>query len=297
MSPGSVDYKVAAFLDTNIMLECRQLAELPWEEIDAEGPILALVTPTTRAEIDKKKQDGRVGKTARAFNRLIGPLATGRPPIVIREARPRVELALARAGRIPWDAHDGLDREQPDARIVAEAIHAVLDESTLRIVVSHDINPLALATAHGLSALHVTDAWLRPPEPSPADKEIQRLKDRLRALEATEPKLRIKITAPTESPVNVFRVEDLPYGDRRAIERRILAHRQRRDFSDPAYLLRGEVQEPPDSYRREKLPAYLDRYAWHIERMFNQVRFGVEVENTNEALSCDEVCKIPIVGS
>ena len=40
------DFKVKAFLDANIILECRPLTELPWREIDAEGPIIVLITPT-----------------------------------------------------------------------------------------------------------------------------------------------------------------------------------------------------------------------------------------------------------
>jgi hypothetical protein len=37
------DYIAKAFLDANIILECRPLAELPWQEINADGPILALM--------------------------------------------------------------------------------------------------------------------------------------------------------------------------------------------------------------------------------------------------------------
>ncbi|WP_042775881.1 hypothetical protein [Sinorhizobium fredii] len=77
------EYKVKAFLDANIIREGRPLSELPWQEIDADGPILALLTPTAIKEIDSKKHDGRTGRVARAFNRLFSPVAAGGPPIVV----------------------------------------------------------------------------------------------------------------------------------------------------------------------------------------------------------------------
>ena len=115
------NYKVKAFLDTNIILEGRPLPELPWEEIDIAGPILALITPTAIREIDSKKQDGRIGKRAREFNRMIASVAAGGPPIVIRESAPRVDLALSRALRIPWDKHDDLDPDDGDSLDLAPA--------------------------------------------------------------------------------------------------------------------------------------------------------------------------------
>ena len=60
-----------AFLDTNVILEGKPLAELPWSDIDPRGPILVLLTTTVLSEVDSKKRDGRLGVHARKFNRLL----------------------------------------------------------------------------------------------------------------------------------------------------------------------------------------------------------------------------------
>lgn len=186
-------YKVKAFLDTNIILEGRPLAELPWEEIDTDGPILALMTPTAIKEIDSKKQDGRIGKRARAFNRLIAPVAAGGAPIIIRESAPRVELALSRAVRIKWDQHDDLDPGDGDSCIVAEVLHARDMSAHGKLLVSHDIKPIAFASNYDLPTLHVSDSWLRQPEPHPKDREIQKLNQELAQHREKEPAFEIGV--------------------------------------------------------------------------------------------------------
>lgn len=215
------DYKVKAFLDTNVILEGRPLEELPWQEIDAEGPILALMTPTAIKEIDSKKQDGRVGKRARAFNRLIAPVAAGGLPILIRESAPRVELALSRAVRIPWDLYDDLDPEDGDSRIVAEVLHAKDISAAGKLIVSHDIKPIAFASGYDVSTLHVSDSWLRQLEPHPKDRQIQKLNHQLAQYQAAEPTLEFSIELIEPEPISLVRIEDLSDAERHTIHSRI----------------------------------------------------------------------------
>ena len=165
------EYKVKAFLDTNIILEGRALAELPWEEIHALGPIIALITPTAIKEVDSKKQDGRIGRRAREFNKLIAPVAAGGPPIVIHESGPRVELALSYSVRIPWNLHDDLDPDDGDSRIVAEMLHAREITDAGKLLISQDIKPIALAANYDLETKHVSEKWLRQMEPAPPTRK------------------------------------------------------------------------------------------------------------------------------
>lgn len=70
--PESTD-ELVAFLDENIVLEGKPVADLPWTEIVTAGLISTLIVPKAMEEIDAKKRDGRLGPHARAFNRLIAP--------------------------------------------------------------------------------------------------------------------------------------------------------------------------------------------------------------------------------
>jgi len=227
------DYKVKAFLDTNIILEGRPLAELPWQEIDADGPILALVTPTAIKEIDSKKQDGRIGKRAREFNRLIASVAAGGPPVVIRESAPHVELALSRAVRIPWDQHDDLDPDDGDSCIVAEVLHAKDMSAAGKLIVSHDIKPIAFASNYDVPTLHVSESWLRQPEPHPKDREVQKLKHQLTQYQVAEPTFEISIDVIEAEPVELVRIEDLSDAECATIHSRI------HDLNPPEDQARG----------------------------------------------------------
>src|SRR5438477_194803 len=176
-------FNTYVFLDTNIILEGNPLIDLPWSDVDSVGPILVLLTPTVLAEVDSKKRDGRLGTRARDFNRLIGPVASTGQPVALRSEPPVVMLALAVCERIPWDKYDDLSSDDADSRVIAEVLHARGVPLGQRVVVSHDIKPISMATRHGLKTLHVSDNWIRPPEPSRSDKEVQRLKAQLAELQ------------------------------------------------------------------------------------------------------------------
>ena len=284
------DYKVKVFLDANVVLEGKPLAELPWQEIDPDGSILALLTPQVLSEVDSKKRDGRLGKIARSFNQLIAPVALGGPPVILREGSPRVALALATCNRIDWDQYDDLDPSDGDSRVVAEILHARDLHPQEKILVSQDIKPLAFATRHGIGTVRVTDSWLRPVEPSPQDKAIQRLQHRVRELEVSEPELDVEITFGKAGPVSLFRVADLSPDERNAITRRILDKNRK-----PSQSRRGDglgIYSPVldydyDSsldgryatYRDIALPAFMSVYEQKIERLYNQIPFTVRIAN------------------
>lgn len=282
------DYKVKAFLDANIILEGRPLADLPWREIDADGPIIALMTPTAMNEVDSKKQDGRLGKRAREFNRLIGSVAAGGPPIVIRDGGPRVELALSRASKIPWDQLDGLDPQDGDSCIVAEALHARDMNAQGKVVVSHDIKSIRLAADHDMNTLHVSDDWLRAPEPSPHDKEVQKLKNKVAEYEAKEPAFEISIEILDGEPVSVVRIEELTDAERNGIEQKILADNPKQDQVRSKLGMLSALGNYDSSYDGRfatylrRIPEFMANYEQRVERLFNQARFRISVANVGK---------------
>jgi len=120
--------KVTVFLDSNLVLQGKPLDELPWEQIDQEGPIEILVVPKVASEIDSKKQDGRLTVIARTFNRMIAPLALGTlAEVVIRAASPRVVLSLAYPSPINWEDYQSLEPGDSDSRVVAVSGAVVVD--------------------------------------------------------------------------------------------------------------------------------------------------------------------------
>lgn len=279
-------FKIKAFLDANIILECRPLGDLPWQEIDADGPIIALITPTAIKEIDSKKQDGRIGQRAREFNRLIASVAAGGAPVLIRESTPRVELALSRSWRIPWDELDDLDCNDGDSCIVAEALHAKDMSARGKLIVSHDIKPIAFASSYDIAVLHVSDNWLRQQEPHPRDKENQRLKQKLDQYQLNEPAFDIEIELMDSVHTHAVRIEDLTDQERKSIEQKIYdLNPPQSQESDGGFRLIANTKMYDSSYNerfqsyRKQIPVFLENYAQKIEHLLNQMRVRIKVLN------------------
>ena len=283
----SDNYKVKAFLDTNIILEGRPLSELPWQEVDADGPILALITPTVIKEIDSKKQDGRLGKYAREFNRLIAPVAAGGSPIIIKDSSPRVEIALSSTVRIPWKEYNDLDPEDSDSCIVAEVLHAKGMKADGKLLVSHDIKPIAFASNYDLPTLHVSDEWLRQPEPHPKDREIQKLKHQLKEYEVTEPAFEITMELIDKEAVEIVQIEDLTDDERASIYSRILELNPKVTQST-FYGMNVDIPSHDYSYDKKfdaylkQVPVFVANYAQNLERLFNQARISLRVRNVGK---------------
>lgn len=294
------EYKLKAFLDTNVILECRPLVELPWQEIDPDGPIVALMTPTAIKEVDSKKQDGRIGKRAREFNRLIASVAAGGLPIVIREGGPRVELALARTGRIPWDQYDDLDPEDGDSRIVAEALHAKDMSAIGKLIVSHDIKPIAIASNYDLGTFHVSDDWLRPPEPHPKEREIQKLNQRIAQYQASEPQFEINVDLMDNEPIVLRHIEDLSEIERADIQRKIEELHPRAQQGRNSQIFGHQFSRYDYSYEKKfdaylnKIPSFVSLYERRIEQLFNQVPFRISVTNVGKVQAENMLIEVKI---
>lgn len=191
MAKSNIDfgrYSTLLFIDSMVVLEGKQLVAQPWHEIDANGPILIMVVPQVMKEIDKHKRDGRLGKWAREFNRLISPAAESVAAIRLADGPPAVDIALALPKKINWSAFDEFDSDDPDTQVVLQIINVDEVPNDRKILLSHDINPIMMGARLGLKTTKMPDRWLRDPEPSPHEKELMRLKGRVAQLEAQEVK-------------------------------------------------------------------------------------------------------------
>lgn len=267
-------------------LEGKPLPTLPWKEIDPSGPILVLVVPQVIKEIDKRKRDGRLAKRAREFNRLITPAAESGRPARIVEGPPAVDIAVARTARIDWDKLDDLDPEEGDARVVAQILHVFDVPDSRKMLLSHDINPIAMASRHGLKCHKIPDHWLLEPEPSPNEKEMTRLKARVKELETEEPDLVAKLTFGVAPPVRIFRIEKLSEEQRKAIASLALAEnpkisQQTRSFPGiiRAFDYDSSYDGKYDTYRIKAIPQYTASVHRFFEVHFGQVPFTFELNN------------------
>jgi PIN domain len=286
---GDLAQNIVVFLDSNIVLEGRPIVDLPWEEVIAHGTIQVLIVPKVMEEIDAKKRDGRLGSHARAFNRLIAQSVIDGAAIVLREFSPRVELRIATCSRIPWENYDELDPTDGDCRIVAEALNVCNVNSDRRMLVSHDIKPLAYARGLGLPVRLASDAWLRPIEPSPKDKEIQRLKQQVTEFRKDEPTFEISIEISDLDDATVYTIAPLETEEADAFCKTIrLKNGMKRQHRDPygiASALNHYDTSYDDRYNRyisKTIPEFVGRFNDKLAVLFNQRLLKVHVTNSGQ---------------
>jgi hypothetical protein len=283
--------ELIAFLDANIVLEGKAVADLPWEEIATDGLIRVLIVPKAMEEIDAKKRDGRLGPHARAFNRLIAASVIEGKAIILREANPRVELEMATCSRIPWDDYDELDPDDGDSRIVAEALNVRNIASENRLLISHDIKPLAYACGRSLPVHQASDDWLREPEPSPKDKEIQRLKQQVAEFRKDEPTFEISIEVSDIDPPTIYKIAALDAAQTEALVAAIKRQNPRKaNGSNDSYGLGVGLLGDRDSsydgkysnYISKRVPAFASKFSEKLELLFNQRLLEIRVRNSGQ---------------
>ncbi len=194
----TASYDHVVLIDSQVVLEARPLEQLPWGDL-FKGSILLLVVRQVQTEIDRRKNDGRLGRRARAFNKLLDGFIESRVPSPVL-ANPKVDVATVANRPIDWDALGDLDRDDGDDRIVAQALNAIVDNPTRLVLLSHDMRPRDAAATHGLSAVKLPETWLREPEPSPDQKRITELEAKVKLLAADQPQLAVRLEFVTPEP-------------------------------------------------------------------------------------------------
>ena len=67
MQDEYAEFRSKIFIDSNVILQCLPLEQLPWAEINPSGPILILIAPTVLREVDSKKRGRPVGEAGTGF--------------------------------------------------------------------------------------------------------------------------------------------------------------------------------------------------------------------------------------
>ncbi|RWC75317.1 MAG: hypothetical protein EOS30_11030 [Mesorhizobium sp.] len=286
-------YSSIVFIDSMVALEGKPLDTLPWHELDPIGPILILVVQQVNSEIDKRKRDGRLGKRARAFNRLIASAAETGLPHTIKENAPRIDVAVARHRRIDWDQYDTLDPGEGDDRVVAQVLHAVDVPDQRKLLLTNDTNPMAIASRHGLKCRRLPDHWLLDPEPSPSEKEVERLKARVRELEAAQPKIEALLMFGLAPPQTFYRVHPIPDDAKKAIASHVIRQNPSQENDSPFNIHRDySYGDRYRGYRTKIVPAYAASVHQFLEVLYAQIPFTLSMKNVGSLQAESLVLKL-----
>lgn len=196
---------------------------------------------------------------------------------------------MAVCNRINWDDYDELDPDDGDSRIVAEALNARDVSPDHRLLVSHDIKPLAYARGRQLQVHQASDAWLRAIEPGPKDKEIQRLKQQVNEFRKDEPTFAIKIEMSDADPLYVTRLTSLSDDQKKVLTEQILAKNkptvQRRDpYGLSMSMLNYDhgYEKRYEKYKTVTVPDFVKNFAKKMGVMSNQRHLTVRVQNVGQ---------------
>lgn len=298
MTTLAAKYSTTAVLDSNVILEGLPLAQLPWHEVDSTGPILVLLMPTLLKEIDSKKSSGRLGALARAFNRLIAPLTASESLLQLIGEPIKVELALSVCNRIDWDKYDNLDRQEGDEKLIAEILHIRDFPIENVIFISQDIRALALAKQYGITTKHVSETWLRQPDPSPQDKEIAKLKNKVAELSQSEPTFEIAFSLPKE-PITTYQIKPLTEAQAAQMREAIVDRNPKRQ--QPLQLLTFHQHDSGydaryDKYVDKTVPRFVAEYCSLMEVLYGQVPISITVTNCGNIHADHVVIRLLAVG-
>lgn len=274
-------YDHVVVIDSQVVLETKPLAKLPWEEL-FPGIVLLLVTRQSQSEIDAKKNDSRLGKRAREFNRLLDGFIETRVPSRLME-QPRIDVATVANGSIDWSQLDDLDRDDGDDRIVAQMINARVDDPAKLVMFSHDMRPRDAARSHGHGAIKLPESWLREPEPSPHERRIVELEAQNRLLSANQPELRVTLEVVTPSPWTYRNISSLESDVAEALIMRAFRNAPRQDRGEGLMGMSSMSIDYSfdDKLKRWKAEMHQDIPLMHagLSRYFSQHRIRARVEN------------------
>ncbi|MBE9477057.1 MAG: hypothetical protein IME92_07890 [Proteobacteria bacterium] len=197
--------------DTNIFFECKNLEDLPWQDLDGD-PVVILLTKPVLDEIDKhKRSNGRTRDRAlKIFTRVRTMIKDEVDEGIIRLASPQVILRLL-SNTTPDPTLDGaLDYTKNDDRLVG-ILSTLNSEGGAPVqLLTHDTGPASSAKGFGLPCYLIPDQWLRPPQQTKDQKAISELKEELDKYKTQEPKITGTVMGPQKNTFSITRQRETP---------------------------------------------------------------------------------------
>lgn len=279
--------EIHVIADTNTLLECRKLEDLPWEELGGD-PVVVLFTRPVLDEIDKhKNSNGRTRRRAvDAFKLVRKALAADGNEMVLRHNKPRVLLRLSPETAVDSDLDGSLDYTKNDNRLIGILSTLTKRGNASTLLLTHDVGPASSANSLGLPYLLIPDHWLLPPQQSKEEKDRAALRDELEKYRKLEPKITGSLIEPKSTAVNITRQRRSPLSASQiesALKRLESKHPKRTDFGVPPPRIErhssGRIDEitfaaPSDEeinhYQNVSYPSWLS----HCRQVMEQLHEG-----------------------
>jgi PIN domain len=183
------------FLDTNVLLHCASLDQLPWKDLTGHYPVRLVVALNVVQEIDKLKTGaGRQGDRARKASRLFDQIRnTPERRVIVRAAGPETSIEIAPTPFPKSTDFPDFDWSRADDRHIAEVkrFGSNLPPGTVSLL-TNDTIPLILAEAHAVHSTQVPEDWLLPAESDPKDKQISALTAQISELKKSHASVEIQ---------------------------------------------------------------------------------------------------------
>lgn len=166
------------------------------------------------------------------------------------------------------------------------------------MIASHDSNLLITAKRHGIPVHHVSDDWLRPPEPHPKDSENARLRSELAVLKSEEPQFEITMDLPAERAA-IFEVEPLTPDEQSDLREALIGKHPRPPV--PTSPVARALTEPGEDARHDKyedvlVPAHCQNLHTGLELVYGQVPVTIGVKNIGQLRADNLIIEVEIAG-
>ncbi len=211
----SEQQKMVIFLDTNVLIQCYELKDLPWKDISDGKDLLLLVPRAVQEEIDRQKSEGntRRGKRARKVSSSLREIILSEDSsLVLCDSSPGAEISFPDNPSTEQAPPKELDLSRADDRIIFEMLRYVSAYPNVKVqLLTHDTNPMLTCKRLGLNFMAVPDPWLLPPEPDTKDKRIQNLERKIKELEKTGPTVEISAHDVNKNIVESITMELVKY--------------------------------------------------------------------------------------
>lgn len=296
------------FVDTNIFIQLRDLATLPWRDLlpDAAEIAIMVARPVVE-ELDRFKTSprDRLRKRSRFALGLLDAAAEapGRE-LLLRDKPVRISLCIAPRKSLDWSRFPDFDPSSADDRLVAAAAMSGDDA----ILLSHDRGPRFSAGEIGLAALAPPEVWHLDDEPTEEDQKVARLERQLSAAVSRGAKLAIVFPDAVDAMVIVPQplLEPLPADLQARLVELVVAANPRAPIKAKLAnlyhlyggLSEGQVMAYDGNYAqyRTAVERYLERIHERLMRHLSLPRLRFEIVNSGSASAARLVAQMDAEG-
>lgn len=308
------------FLDTNILLHCKDLKELPWKDIQSKDSLLLIISRPVQKEVDRLKNDGnsKRAKKARNVTKILREIVFSVDSKTnIRPSNPSVDISIVPRLRGTNEIPDTLDMSSADDQILAEMIAYIEKNPDDEVaLLTQDINLLTTAKNLDLPFHPIPDDWLLPVPPDQRDKEIKNLKEHLKGLQSSFPKVEIEVMNNERDIIDSLSIEVLSYKELEVAELKELVEIIK--DKNPIQTVFDDIEmrklarsnsavsrtmgityeyEPPnqevvEKYQNEEYPSWLKRVEDFIESL--PYKLGLPFRSANIYFSVNNIGSIPV---